>query len=132
MKNTNEFEEFEGTLPLDLFQKGDEFIILVPVAGVKPEDIEILITENEVTIKGERKREEKAEEDNYFYQECFWGSFKKNIKLPLPVDIEKSKAELKNGILKITLRRLKEGKAKSIKIKPSHSVEIEKKKEKLD
>lgn len=112
----NKFESFpQATLPCDLYLKGNNFIFWAPIAGVKPQDIEINVTENTLTIKGKRDKIEKVEEDNYFFQECFWGEFQKTLKLPLPINIEKVKAEIKDGFLKITLPRKIQNKTKIIK-----------------
>lgn len=106
----------QATLPCDLYLKGNNFVLLAPIPGVKPQEIEIHVTENSLKIKGRREKIEKVEEDNYFFQECFWGEFERTLKLPLPINIEKVKAEIKDGFLKITLPRKTQTQTKIIKI----------------
>jgi len=67
--------EYEGQLTLDVYQTKDNVVIKSTIAGVKSEDLDITIANDMVTIKGERKKQEEVKEDDYFYQECYWGSF---------------------------------------------------------
>ncbi|MFN3301440.1 MAG: Hsp20/alpha crystallin family protein [Patescibacteria group bacterium] len=113
-------ETSEGKLSLDIYQKGEEIIVKSALAGVKPEDLEITIDKDILTIKGKREREdsEKLEEIKYFHQECFWGHFSRTVILPAEVKIEEVKATLKNGILTINLPiKKKEEGVKKVKIK---------------
>jgi HSP20 family protein len=93
----------EGQLSLDVFEKGNQVIIKSTIAGVKPENLEININNDLITIRGERKMEEKVEDKNWLYQECFWGKFSRSIVLPMEVDGEKAKVSLKRGILTIVI-----------------------------
>lgn len=113
----NEENESEGQLTVDVFQNPDEIVVQSTVAGVSPDDLEIHITNESVTIRGKRERSEKIEEKDYFYQECFWGSFSRSIILPAEVDSEKSTAVLKNGILTIKMPKLDRSKTKKLKVK---------------
>lgn len=113
----NEESESEGQLTVDVFQNPDEIVVQSTVAGVSPDDLEIHITNESVTIRGKRERSEKIEEKDYFYQECFWGSFSRSIILPAEVDSEKSTAILKNGILTIKMPKLDRSKTKKLKVK---------------
>ncbi len=109
--------ETEGRLTVDVYQTEDEIIIQSAVAGVSVDDLEINITNESVSIRGERQRTDTVDEKNYFYQECFWGRFSRVIILPQEVDPEKSHAALKNGVLTIRLPKLERQKAKKIKVK---------------
>lgn len=109
--------EAEGQLTIDVYQAPDEIIIESTIAGVKPEDLDIAITSESVTIRGERRHEQKVEEDDYFYQECYWGKFSRSIILPQEVDPDKSAANLKNGILTIRLPKLNRQKGRRLKVK---------------
>lgn len=111
------FNETEGRLTVDVFQTDDEIIIQSAVAGVSVDDLEINITNESVSIRGERQRTDTVDEKNYFYQECFWGKFSRVIILPQEVDPEKSHAALKNGVLTIRLPKMERQKAKKIKVK---------------
>ncbi len=110
-------EELEGQLTVDVFQDNDNIMVQSTVAGASPEDLEINITNESVTIKGKRERTETVEDKDYFYQECFWGRFSRSIILPQEVDPEKSVASLKNGILTIKMPKLDRKKAKKVKVK---------------
>jgi len=122
-KNSEEFlngelsKEAEGQLTVDVCQTDDEIIIQSTVAGVLPEDLEINITAESVTIRGKREREEKVEDKDYLYQECFWGSFSRSIILPQEIDPDRAVATLKNGVLTIRLPKVDRQKAKKIKVK---------------
>ena len=109
--------EAEGQLTIDVYQMPDEIVIESTIAGVKPEDLDINITSEAVTIRGERKREKKVREDDYFYQECYWGRFSSSIILPQEIDPDKAVANLKNGILTIRLPKLNRQKGRSLKVK---------------
>ncbi|MDD4761791.1 MAG: Hsp20/alpha crystallin family protein [Candidatus Pacebacteria bacterium] len=113
------FGEAEGQLTIDVFQNPEEIIIQSTVAGVSPEDLNIDITSESVSIKGKRERKEKIKEDNFFYQECYWGKFSRSIILPEEINPDKSEAELKDGILTIKLPKLNRDKSKRVKIKLS-------------
>ena len=114
---TSSSDELEGQLTVDVFQDDENIIVQSTVAGVNPDDLEINITSESVTVKGKREKSEVVEEKDYFYQECFWGSFSRSIILPQEVDPEKSNAALKNGILTIKMPKLDRKKAKKLKVK---------------
>ena len=109
--------EYEGQLTLDVYQTKDNVVIKSTIAGVKPEDLDITIANDMVTIKGERKKVEEAKEDDYFYQECYWGSFSRSIILPVDIDVEGVEADLKDGILTVILPKAAKAKTKKIKVK---------------
>lgn len=111
-------EEGEGQLTIDVYQTPDEIIIESPIAGVKPEDLDISITAESVTITGKRGKERKIKEEDYFYQECYWGRFARSIILPQEVDAEKSEATVKNGVLTIHLPKLNRQRSKKLKVQP--------------
>lgn len=109
-------EDGEGQLTVDLYQTPDEIILESPIAGVKPEDLDISITNESVTIKGSRKKERKVKEEDYFYQECYWGKFSRSIILPQEVDAEKAEAMIKNGVLTVKLPKLNRQRSKKIRV----------------
>ncbi|MBI2798400.1 Hsp20/alpha crystallin family protein [Candidatus Saccharibacteria bacterium] len=113
-------EEFEGQLAVDVYQTKDTIVIKAPIAGVKPEDIDVAISEDVVTIRGDRKEEVTVEKDNYYVQECFWGSFSRSVILPTSTVAEKANASLKDGVLTIEIPKVvPEDKVKKIKVKPA-------------
>lgn len=112
-------EEFEGQLAVDVYQTKDTIVIKAPIAGVKPEDIDVAISEDVVTIRGDRKEERTIEKDQYYVQECFWGSFSRSVILPTSTVAEKANASLKDGVLTIEIPKVvPEDKVKKIKVKP--------------
>ncbi len=104
-----------GELAVDVYQTEEEFVVVSTIAGVDPEDLEIEIHNDTVSIKGERKKIEEVPEKDYLYQECFWGSFSRSIVLPEEIDPENAKAVLKNGVLVLRLPKIK--KVKTFKLK---------------
>lgn len=110
-------EENEGQLTIDVYQTPDAIVIESTIAGVEAEDLDIEITPELVNIRGERRRQEHVPEENYLYQECYWGRFSRSVILPQEIDPDKSSAELKNGILKIILPKINRAKTKKLKIK---------------
>ena len=111
------FEEGEGQLTIDVYQTPEEVVVESTIAGVKPEDLDISITNEAVTIRGKREKTETIKDEDYFYQECYWGKFSRSIILPQEIDADKAVASLKNGILIIRLPKLNRQKSKKLKIK---------------
>lgn len=113
----NESEGAEGQLTIDVYQTENDIVIKSTIAGVKPEDLDVSINNDMVTVKGERKNEEVVENGNYYYQECYWGSFSRSVLLPVDVIPEKADASLKNGILTIRLPKADTTKTKKIQVR---------------
>ncbi len=109
--------ETEGQLSIDVYQTPADIVIKSTIAGVKPENLDIAITNDMVTIRGRRETDDDLEKDDYFYQECYWGAFSRSIILPVDVQTDKSLATLKNGVLTIRLPKSERIKSKKIEIK---------------
>lgn len=107
----------EGQLTIDVYQTPQEIVIESAVAGVKPDDIDINVTNDSITIRGERRREHRVEDEDYFYQECYWGKFSRSVILPQEVDPDSATVSFKNGILTVHLPKLNRKKTKKLKIK---------------
>jgi HSP20 family protein len=107
----------EGQLTIDVYQTENDIVIKSTIAGVKPEDLDVSINNDMVTVKGERKNEEIVESGNYYYQECYWGSFSRSVLLPVDVIPEKADAALKNGILTIRLPKADTTRTKKIQVR---------------
>ena len=105
----------EGQLTVDVYQTAGAIVVESAIAGVKPEDIDINVTNDSVTIRGSRHREKEVKDDDYLYQECYWGRFSRSIVLPQEIDPEGAMVSFKNGIL--TLRLPKRDKQRSRKLK---------------
>jgi HSP20 family molecular chaperone IbpA len=110
-------QDAEGQLTIDVYQTDSDIVIKSTIAGVKPEDLDVAINNDMVTIKGERKNEEIVESGNYYYQECYWGSFSRSVLLPVDIISEKAEASLKNGILTIRLPKADTTKIKKIQVR---------------
>ena len=110
-------DESEGQLTIDVYQTDNDIVIKSTIAGVKPEDLDVTINNDMVSIRGERKNEEVVTEENYYYQECYWGSFSRSVILPVDVLSEKSEASMKNGILTIRLPKADNTKTKKIQVR---------------
>lgn len=110
-------EEFEGQLAVDVYQTKDNVVIKAPIAGVKAEDIDISLSEDVVTLRGERREEKEVDREHYYVQECYWGSFSRSVILPTSTVAEKAQASLKDGVLTITIPKVAQDKVKKIKVK---------------
>jgi HSP20 family protein len=104
-------------LAVDVYETDQDVVVKSSVPGVKPEDIDITITGDTLTIKGESKIEEKVEKANYIRQERRYGAFSRSVTLPTTIVAEKAKAEFENGVLTLTLPKAEEVKPKTIKVK---------------
>ena len=104
---------------IDMYDRKDEVVVKAELPSVEKNDIDLTITKDSITIKGEIKREEEVKEENYYAAERSYGSFKRMIALPVEVASEKAKAAFKNGILEIVLPKKEEAKPKEIKIEVS-------------
>jgi len=107
----------EGQLAIDVYQTENEIVIESAIGGVKPKDLEITIENGMVQIKGSRQKMETIEKDNYFIQECHWGSFSRQFVLPVEVDASRSEASLKDGILTIRIPKIQREKVTKLEIK---------------
>lgn len=105
-----------AALPIDMYETDDHLVVKATVPGIKPEDIEVTVTGDLLTIKGEFKAEEKTEKRNYLRQERRFGSFCRQVGLPVGVDSNKAQATFENGVLTLELPKAAEAKAKSIKV----------------
>lgn len=110
-------EGSEGQLTIDVYQTENDIVIKSTIAGVKPEDLDVSINNDMVTVKGERKNEEIVENGSYYYQECYWGGFSRSVLLPVDVIPEKADASLKNGILTIRLPKADTTRTKKIQVR---------------
>lgn len=108
--------EPEGQLAVDFYQTSRDFVIQTAIAGIDSKDLDILIEKDMVTIRGRREKPQESSDIKYFYQECYWGPFSREIILPQEVDTGHSEADMKDGILTIRMAKIdKEKKKISIK-----------------
>jgi HSP20 family protein len=109
--------ESEGQLTIDVYQTDNDIVIKSTIAGVKPEDLDVSINNDMVTIRGDRKNDEVVEGENYYYQECYWGTFSRSVILPVEVIADKAEAAMKNGILTLRLPKADTTKSKRIQVR---------------
>jgi len=107
----------DGQLAVDVVNTEDAIIVKAMLAGVKPNDIDIDIARDLVTIRGTREEEFEVTEDNYYHKELFWGSFSRNIMLPEEIDVDQAEAVEKNGLLTLTLPKLDKNRKAKIVVK---------------
>lgn len=113
MSNTPE----EGELNVDVYQNQNEIIIKTMVAGVKPEDLDVAISRDMVTIKGKRENERTVADDDYFHRELYWGSFSRTVVLPQEIDVDSAEAIEKHGLLIIKLPKLDKNRSTRLKVR---------------
>jgi HSP20 family protein len=109
--------EREWAPSLDISETKDNFVVKAEVPGIDAKDIDISLTGDVLTIKGEKKQEREEKEEDYHLVERSYGSFYRSVRLPAEVESNKIKASYKNGILAITLPKSEKVKAKEVKIK---------------
>jgi len=108
----------EITAPVvDVYEEKDEVVVKAELPGLDKKDIEVNISDSELILKGEKKKEEKIDEENYYRCERSYGAFLRSVELPTDVQADKVKASFKNGILEIRLPKTEEAKTKEIKVK---------------
>ncbi len=106
-----------GMPAVDMYQTDDEVVVKLAVPGMKPEDVQISVTGDTLSIKGETKEESDAKEKAYHIRERRWGSFERTITLPTAVKSDKAHAEFENGVLSVSLPKAEEVKPRMINIK---------------
>lgn len=112
-------EPEDGQLTVDVYETTNDIVIKTMVAGVKPEDLDISITREMVTIRGKREEDRTVSSEDYFHRELYWGSFSRTIVLPKEVDIEEAEAIEKYGLLILKLPKLDKNKEARLKVKGS-------------
>lgn len=105
----------EGQLSIDIFRDGDMLIIRSLVAGVAPDDLDVSISSDLLTIRGKREHGREASVEDWFYRECYWGSFSRSIVLPCHVAADAAEAQLKNGLLEIRIPIRTDGRQVKVK-----------------
>ncbi len=115
--NWVEDEEKEGELTIDVYQTPEMIVIKSMIAGVRPEDLDISITRDMVTIKGRREEEKTVHEEDYFARELYWGSFSRTITLPSEIDVDESEAIEKHGLLILKLPKLDKKRQSKLKVR---------------
>jgi len=116
-KPKERFLKKEGKLAIDLSQTDSELIIQSAIAGVNARDLDISVEGDMLTIRGERKKPIETVGGEYFYQECYWGPFSREIILPVEIDPTRIKASMQEGILTVRMPIIQREKKRTIEIK---------------
>lgn len=109
--------EQEGELTVDVYQTSDSVVIKSMIAGVRPEDLDISITRDVVTIHGKREEEKTATDEDFILKELYWGSFSRTISLPTEIDVDEAEAIEKHGLLILKLPKLDKKKKSKLKVR---------------
>ena len=107
----------DAELTVDIYQTSDMIVIKSMIAGVRPEDLDISITRDMVTITGKREEERSVKEDDYYVRELYWGSFSRSIQLPEEIDVDEAEAVEKHGLLILKLPKLDKKRQSKLKVK---------------
>ena len=112
-----------AALGLDVYETNDEYVVRALVPGVDPKDVDISVDDDVLTIKGEFSQRDEVNDDSFLRRELRYGSFQRSLRLPPTVDAEKASASFEHGMLKLSIPKKPEARAKSIKITPQGVIE---------
>lgn len=108
---------FEGKMPrVDIVDRDEDILVKAELPGVDKKDLDVSVTENTVTIKGTTSHEEKEEKGDYYRSEISRGAYSRTLTLPSDVEGDKAKASFKDGVLELTLPKMKKAKRRSVKV----------------
>ena len=109
-------EDYEGELSVDVYQTDGAVVVTSTIAGVRPEDLEITLNNDVITIRGKRYQASNVSAEDYFYRECYCGGFSRSIVLPVEGKADEVQASLKNGVLTVTLPKAQKSKMVAVKV----------------
>lgn len=109
----------EGELTVDVYQTPDDIIIKTIVAGVRPDELDISITRDMVTIRGSRQESQEVNQGDYFHREVYWGSFSRTIRLPQEIDVDAAEAAERHGLLTLRLPKMDKSRQTKLKVRSS-------------
>jgi HSP20 family protein len=107
----------EWSPSVDVSETKDNILIKAELPGLEAKDVDVSISGDMLTIKGEKKKEQEEKDEHHHYVERFYGSFQRSFKIPVNVKADKIDAAFDKGILKVTLPKTEEAKKKEIKVK---------------
>ncbi len=105
-------------IPIDMYETEKDVVVKASLPGMKPEDLQISVTGDVLTIQGELKSEQEVKRENYHLQEHRYGSFSRSVQLPADVNTDHADASFENGVLTLTLPKAEAAQAKQIRVKP--------------
>ncbi|HVW23009.1 MAG TPA: Hsp20/alpha crystallin family protein [Candidatus Saccharimonadales bacterium] len=109
-------EAVPGQLAVDVYETRDKLIVKARTAGVNKGDLDVSISDNQLTIRGTLSSGSEEGVENYFLQECYWGEFSRTIALPVPVKEEEIEAVLKDGVLTVSFGKVQQDTVKKIQV----------------
>ena len=112
----DEDDNVPGQLAVDVYETRDKLVVKARTAGVNKNDLDVSISDNQLTIRGTLSSGTEDGVENYFLQECYWGEFSRSIALPVPVKEDEIEAVLKDGVLTISFTKLKQDTVKKIQV----------------
>jgi HSP20 family protein len=112
----DEEENVPGQLAVDVYETREKLVVKARTAGVNKSDLDVSISDNQLTIRGTLSSGSEEGVENYFLQECYWGEFSRTIALPVPVKEEEIEALLKDGVLTISFGKLQQDTIKKIQV----------------
>jgi len=112
----DEDEAVPGQLAVDVYETKERLVVKARTAGVNKNDLDVSISDNQLTIHGTLSAGNEDNVENYFLQECYWGEFSRTIALPVPVKEEDIEAVLKDGVLTISFGKVKQDTVKKIQV----------------
>ena len=108
--------QLPGQLAVDVYETKERLVVKARTAGVNKNELDVSISDNQLTIKGTLSAGSEEGVENYFLQECYWGEFSRTIALPVPVKEEEIEAVLKDGVLTISFGKVKQDTVKKIQV----------------
>jgi HSP20 family protein len=112
----DEDENVPGQLAVDVYETKEKLVVKARTAGVNKSELDVSISDNQLTIRGTLSAGNEDGVENYFLQECYWGEFSRTIALPVPVKEEEIEAVLKDGVLTISFGKVKQDTVKKIQV----------------
>jgi HSP20 family protein len=112
----DEEEAVPGQLAVDVYETRDKLVVKARTAGVNKHDLDVSISDNQLTVRGTLSSGTEEGVENYFLQECYWGEFSRTIALPVPVKEDEIEAVLKDGVLTVAFSKLKQDTVKKIQV----------------
>ncbi|MCL5026338.1 MAG: Hsp20/alpha crystallin family protein [Chloroflexi bacterium] len=109
--------EYARIVPVDMYQTPNEIVVKASLPGIKPEDVDISVIGDTLTIKGQTKSTEEVKEENFIRRELRYGAFEREMTLPASVQAEKAEASFENGVLTLKIPKAEEAKPKQIKVR---------------
>jgi HSP20 family protein len=105
-----------GSLAVDMHETDDDVIVKAEIPGLNSDDLDVTITGDTLTIKGETKAQEEIEKENYIYRERRYGRFSRSLAIPTAIKADEAEADYEDGVLTLTLPKAEEVKPKAIEV----------------